>query len=148
MLLVKKMQEDAIVPTCSHPGEDFGYDVYSVEDVTLIPNKVVMVDTGISAQYYMPDGTNKVWGLLIKDRSSMAAKGITTSGGVIDASYTDNIRILMTLHGTCHNESYIIPKGAKIAQLIPIPVATNSITEVDELPRSSRGTNGFGSTGA
>jgi dUTPase len=42
---------------------------------------------------------------------------------------------------------YLIRKGDRIAQMIPLPVMTgNGILEVDELAPAVRGANGFGST--
>jgi dUTP pyrophosphatase len=164
ILKVKKLRDDAIVPTVSHPGEDLGYDVYALEDTTLYPDVVTKVRTGISAVFnpYNDIETRK-YGLLIRDRSSMASKGIMVSSGVIDAGYRGEIVVCITLLGTniivttgmdstfrtaIPHESYKITKGDKIAQMIPIEVMTQyGAIEVDELPESKRGTNGFGSTG-
>ena len=35
MLKVKRLSPSATLPTVAHPGEDIGYDLYSVEDITI-----------------------------------------------------------------------------------------------------------------
>ena len=81
---------------------------------------------------------------MIKDRSSIAVKGLFTHAGVIDSGYTGQIKVLF------HNVSATsikIENGDKIAQLIPQPVVNFEVQEVDELFKTKRGDNGFGSTG-
>ena len=44
--------------------------------------------------------------------------------------------------------SYQINKGDRLAQLLIVPIATPELQEVNEfINKTSRGTNGFGSTG-
>lgn len=80
---------------------------------------------------------------LIKDRSSMAAKGIVTRGGVIDNDYTGEIKVI--LFNTGSNKT--IHHGDKIAQLIIMKypkyqLNKNPITE--PFPKTERGEKGFG----
>jgi dUTP pyrophosphatase len=148
LLQYKKLDPRAVAPTCAHPGEDLAYDLYALEDTSLIPGKLTKVKTGIVA-YFELDNKMKFriqFGLIVRDRSSMAIKGITTSGGVIDAGYRDELVILMTQNGDGY--AYEIKAGDKIAQVIPTVVYTgHGIQEVEDLPQSMRGTGGFGSTG-
>ena len=150
MLFVTKLDDKAMLPTCSHPGEDLGFDVFALEDVEVGPHAVTKVRTGISAQY-APWGDQSDWcgkeryGLIVKDRSSVAASGLFTVAGVIDASYTGEIIIMF------RNVSQVIidvKAGQKIAQLVPTLVRTACrIKNVDALPYGTRGYAGFGSTG-
>jgi dUTP pyrophosphatase len=82
-------------------------------------------------------------GFLVKDRSSMAAKGVFTHGGVIDSSYRGEIVVLMTTLA----DIYEIRSGDRIAQLVPTPVLTGPVTESTELTGGARGSQGFGSSG-
>jgi dUTP pyrophosphatase len=83
--------------------------------------------------------------LLVRDRSSIAARGIATTGGVIDAGYRGEILVLMTNLG----ESEVVLKaGEKIAQMIPVPVLTGHVKEVETLELSARAEKGFGSSGS
>lgn len=139
-LQVKKLHPEAITPTVNNPGEDLGYDLYALEDVLLEPGKVTKVPTGISA-------TMLNHGLLIRDRSSMASKGIIVTAGVVDEGYRGEICVLLT-NFTFPMQPYQIRKGDKVAQMIPLQVKTYyPVQVVTVLPESGRGVRGFGSSG-
>jgi dUTP pyrophosphatase len=135
---VLKKDRRAKLPT-KHNYKDAGYDLYALEDVTLTYNNTVPVKTGIAIGF-----DENMYGLL-KDRSSMAKKGIIISGGVIDNEYTGEIIILMTLMGCV--EPYHIKAGDKIAQMLLHTLITCPIEEVDSLDSTTRGEKGFGSSG-
>ena len=148
-LIVKRINEGATLPTVAHPGEDIGYDLYALEDTYLVPGEVTKVRTGIAVAGSCGP-TIHDWvpcGFIIKDRSSMAVKGIFTHGGVIDAGYRGEVIVLMSVLG----KSEINPTlkaGTKIAQMIPAPVLTGRIVLADALSESGRSERGFGSSGA
>jgi len=127
----------------AHPGEDLGYDVFALETVQLKPLSTLKVRTGIAVEARHPL-TGDPLGLLVRDRSSMAARGIATTGGVIDSGYRGEILILMTNLGA---ETVELAAGEKIAQMIPVPVLTGPVETVDSLEDSSRAGKGFGSSG-
>lgn len=143
MLRVKLLEAGAQAPKVAHPGEDLGYDVFALEAVTLDPRTTVKIRTGIAVEARDPK-TGEPLGLLVRDRSSMAARGLATTGGVIDAGYRGEILILMTNLGPATLE---IAAGEKVAQMIPVPVRTGAVTVVDTLEDSSRAEKGFGSSG-
>ena len=143
MLRVKLLETGARLPVVAHPGEDLGYDVFSLEPVVLEPHKTIRVRTGISVEARHPESGVPL-GLLVRDRSSMASKGIATTAGVIDAGYRGEIQIVMTNLGMAPIE---IKAGEKIAQMIPVPVLTGAIEQVDSLEESARLSKGFGSSG-
>src|ERR1035441_1912292 len=95
MLRVKLLEEGARAPVVAHPGEDLGYDVFALTGVVLAPRISAKVRTGIAVEARHP-ATGEPLGLLVRDRSSMAARGIATTAGVIDAGYRGEILILMT----------------------------------------------------
>jgi dUTP pyrophosphatase len=74
----------------------------------------------------------------------MAARGLATTGGVIDAGYRGEILVLMTNLGDAAIE---LKAGEKIAQMIPIPVRTGAVENVENLEDSARAEKGFGSSG-
>jgi dUTP pyrophosphatase len=143
MLRVKLLDPAARLPVVAHPGEDLGYDVFSLESAALAPQSTIRVRTGIAVEARHP-ATGVPLGLLVRDRSSMAARGIATTGGVIDAGYRGEIMILMTNLG---HASIDLKAGEKIAQMIPVPVLTGSVEEVESLEDSARAEKGFGSSG-
>lgn len=139
-LKVKLLHPDAKVPTIGHSGEDLGFDLYALQTEFIDRERVTMIRTGIAVSM-------EGFGFFIKDRSSMAASGFITSGGVIDEGYTGEIVVSMTYFGKGLGVS--IQKGSRFAQLVPQKRETDAlIVLVNELPPSKRGNAGFGSTGA
>ena len=143
MLRVKLLEAGARAPVVAHPGEDLGYDVFALGAIVLGPRATVKVRTGIAVEARDPR-TGVPLGLLVRDRSSMAARGLATTGGVIDAGYRGEILIVMTNLGDAAAE---LKAGEKIAQMVPVPVLTGPVEEVESLEDSMRAAKGFGSTG-
>jgi len=143
MLRVKLLEAGARAPVVAHPGEDLGYDLFALEGAVLGPRATVKVRTGIAVEARHP-ATGEPLGLLVRDRSSMAARGIATTAGVIDAGYRGEILVLMTNLGEAAVE---LKAGEKIAQMIPVPVLTGVVETVESLEVSARLEKGFGSSG-
>jgi dUTP pyrophosphatase len=143
MLRVKLLEAGARVPVVAHPGEDLGYDLFALEGALLAPRATVKVRTGISVEARHPT-TGAPLGLLVRDRSSMAARGVATTAGVIDAGYRGEILVLMT---NLTDAAVELKAGEKIAQMIPVPVLTGPVQEVETLEDSARAEKGFGSSG-
>lgn len=142
MLRVKLLSPQAKAPTVAHPGEDLGYDIYSAVTMTIPVRGQAVVSTGIAIECTAPSGEKM--GALLRDKSSMAARRLVLTGGVIDAGYRGEIRVLMENLGDAPVE---IRAGDKIANLIPYPVLTAEVQVVEELGDSRRQAGGFGSTG-
>jgi dUTP pyrophosphatase len=140
MLRVQLLNDAARPPTVAHPGEDIGYDLYASQDHTLVPGHVHRVHTGVAVA---GEAGGLPTGFLVKDRSSMASKGVFTHGGVIDAAYRGEIVVLMTTL----SDVYEIRAGDRIAQLVPTPVLTGEVNVATELEGGARGSKGFGSSG-
>ena len=88
----------------------------------------------------MPKGTYA----RIAPRSGLASKkGIAINGGVIDADYAGEVKVIMVNHGK--NDCRIQP-GDRIAQLIIEKIDTSDMMEVDDLEITERAERGFGST--
>lgn len=142
MLRVRLLRSGAKAPTIAHPGEDLGYDLYAAEGVNIAPRGHAVVPTGISIEVTAGDGTPM--GALVRDKSSMAARRVITTAGVIDAGYRGEVKIVMENLG---DEPAEIHAGDKLANLIPYPVLTGTVEVAEELAESSRGSGGFGSSG-
>lgn len=153
-LPVKKLREDAIMPTYAHGYEDSGMDVYAAaiavktndgwveHDVyTLAPYETVLVKTGIAVA--TPIGTE----VQVRPTSGNSLKTmlrVANAPGTIDAGYRNEIGVIITNTG---DTKVTINKDDKIAQLVVVPVIHADIVLVDDLPESDRGMNGYGSTG-
>lgn len=135
---IKKLREDAILPSYAHSG-DAGMDFYSVGDFVLEQGQRMAIPTGISME--LPEGyVALVWG-----KSGLAVKnGVAILGGVIEHTYRGEYKILVLNTGY---DDLIIKKGQKIAQVLIQPIVSAEIKEVEELSETVRGENGFGSSG-
>ena len=142
MLKVKLLTPGARPPSIGHPGEDLGYDIYAAQPVTIPAKGHAIVSTGIAIECTSASGEKM--GALLRDKSSMAARRLVLTGGVIDAGYRGEVRVLIENLGDTPAE---IHAGDKIANLIPYPVLTTEVGVVDDLTESSRKAGGFGSTG-
>jgi dUTP pyrophosphatase len=135
---VKKLREDAKLPTHGHPG-DAAMDFYCVEDVLFPPGKQERVHTGVAIE--IPEGhVGLIW-----DKSSISFNlGLKVMGGVIDAGYRGEI--IMNLLNVS-NKEVLMAKGYKIAQMIVQKFEHCDILEVAELSQTVRGHGREGSTG-
>jgi dUTP pyrophosphatase len=143
MLRVKRLEAGARLPVVAHPGEDLGYDLFALENILLEPRRTQKVRTGIAVEARHP-ATGEPLGLLVRDRSSMAARGLATTAGVIDAGYRGEILVVMTNLG---DAAVDLKAGEKIAQMVPVRVLTGGVEEVEALEDSVRAAKGFGSSG-
>ena len=100
------MNDNAIIPTRASKRSS-GLDLYSSIDVCIKVGSIKKINTGICIS--LPENS---YGS-IRDKSSLAAKGLLTLGGVIDNDYTGEIIIMTSLI-----EPIEIKQGQKIAQLI------------------------------
>jgi len=142
MLKVKLLTAAAKAPTVAHPGEDLGYDVYAAETLTVAPRSHALVPTGIAIECTSLSG--EAMGALLRDKSSMAARRLILTGGVIDAGYRGEVKVLLE---NLSDSPAIVRAGEKIANLIPYPVLTGEVRVVDDLSASGRKAGGFGSSG-
>jgi len=136
-LKIKKLHPDAKIPSYANKT-DAGMDIYSIEDVIILPNTRTLVKTGISMEF------EKGYVALVWDKSGIAKNGLTKIGGVIDSGYRGEYKIMLL---NISSKPYKITKGQKIAQILMQKVFQPEIELVEELSDSDRGEGGFGSTG-
>lgn len=141
VLKVKRMHEDAVVPTRGSVGS-VGYDLYALDDYSINPGGKNQIRTGISVQ--IPSGC---YGR-IAPRSSLAwINFIDVGAGVIDPDYRGEVKVILY---NFSKVTFKVDKGTRVAQMILERVATPPIVEVpneEELEHTERGFGGFGSTG-
>lgn len=138
----KRIDPDAVLPARAHPG-DAGLDLHSAVDIEVAPGERALVPTGVAVA--IPDGHAG----LVLPRSGLASKhGLTMANapGLIDAGYRGElICAVVNLDLTTPVK---IGRGDRIAQLVVVAVPELAAEWVDELPPTTRGEGGFGSTGA
>ena len=138
-LRIKRLTLEATLPTRASPGS-VGYDLYSMENMTINACERGIVSTGICAT--IPTG---VYGR-IAPRSGLSVKhGIQTGAGVIDPDYTGEVKVVLFNHG---HADFQVNKGDRIAQLVLEKCDTPEVVEIGLLEETERGSGGFGSTGA
>lgn len=134
---IKLLHPDAKTPEYS-TNEAAGFDLYSVEDATIMPGELKMLHTGISLEF--PKGFHvQLW-----DRSGKAKDGVHLFAGVMDSDYRGEYRILAY---NALKEPHKIEKGDRIAQALLVPIFRAEFEQVKELADSERGEGGFHSTG-
>ena len=128
---IKKLSEKAIIPTYSH-STDACFDLYSIEDLKLVPGDQRLVRTGI-AVYFEPG-----WEMQIRPRSGLSLKGITIGNtpGTVDYGYTNEIFINLVNIG---DRIVSIKIGDRIAQGTVKPIFKADFEDVDSLPETERG---------
>jgi dUTP pyrophosphatase len=116
-----------------------GADIAAGESVTLMPGQRAAVATSIHVEI-PPGHVGLVW-----PRSGLAVRhGIDTLAGVIDSDYRGEIKVVLVNHG---QEAFSIAQGDRIAQLLVQRVERARFVRRDALPSTTRGPEGFGSTG-
>lgn len=119
-----------------------GFDFESAEDVTIKPGAVHPVRTGIRMEF--PEHLE----LQVRPRSGLSIKFpnyIANSPGTIDADYRGEIMIIVVNNST---KDFVIKQHDRIAQGVFSPVVRCDIfISTQDLSKTERGSNGFGSTG-
>jgi dUTP pyrophosphatase len=130
------------LPARAHPG-DAGFDLRSAVDVEVGPAARAMVPTGLCVA--IPEG----YAGLVLPRSGLASKhGLTMANapGLIDAGYRGEL--VCAVVNLDRDHAVKVSRGDRIAQLVIVAVPMFEPAWANELPPSSRGEGGFGSTGA
>lgn len=137
--------------------EDAGIDLYIPNDW----NQGNSYMLGIGSQVNIPSGLKfevpAGYMLKIDNKSGVATKkGLLVGATIVDHGYRGEVHInLFKVVGGLNDTEYQtteLQPGEKIAQAILIPISTEEIEQIsneeyDNLPTTSRGAGGFGSTG-
>jgi len=137
----QRVRPEGELPAAQHEG-DAGLDLRAAIDVTVAPGERAMVPTGVAVA--IPDGHAG----LVLPRSGLASKlGLTLANapGLIDAGYRGEV--ICAAVNLDREAPVEIRVGDRIAQLVIVELPSVDAVWVDELPPSTRGEGGFGSTG-
>ena len=141
-ILVKKFDKNIKLPVYKTSGAS-GMDImaYLKTKITINPGKTAMVPTGIAIA--IPEN----YEIQIRPRSGLAAKkniSVLNTPGTVDSDYRGEIKIILI---NLSKKSFVVKSGDRVAQMILCPVARGKLKEVKNLPRTTRGKGGFGSSG-
>lgn len=139
---MQRLDPDLPLPAYASPG-DAGVDLRAAEPAELAPGGGrALVPTGLAIA--IPDG----YAGFVQPRSGLALKhGISclNTPGLIDSGYRGELKVILI--NTDPTEPYSVQRGDRIAQLVIQRVETCDFNIVDELPPTTRGGDGFGSSG-
>lgn len=136
-LYFAKLHNDARIP--SKKDEDAGYDIYPCFEgnVLLIePGEIVLVPTAIASAF------SENYVMVVKERSSTGAKGMSVRMGVVDSGYRGEIKIginntstkkilIAKDLSTVDGDDYVVyPYEKAIAQLLLLPLPKFEVGEL------------------
>ena len=148
-----------------HQG-DSGVDLYTPEDVTILPGETKFIDLGIQSEVRECNNSgfefrNLSYYLYPRSSISKTPLRLANSVGIIDAGYRGNLKAAVTYVPT-HQDlqrmvetgsldcypPYKIEKGTRLFQICSNDLTPfDTVVFSDELTETSRGEGGFGSTG-
>ena len=141
-ILIKRLSKNINLPkyeTDGSSGMDLSANINS--NIKIEPGETSIIPTGISVS--IPKNLE----IQIRPRSGLAAKNqisVLNTPGTIDADYRGEIKVILINLG---KKTFLIEKGARIAQMVLSPIEKAKIKEVENLEKTKRGSGGFGSTG-
>lgn len=148
-LKIKKLRDTAIIPefkTEGSAGMDFYANLDGIEkglvEYVVMPGEIKKIPLGVAVELEIG------YEIQVLNRSGITLKGVIIHVGTGDSDYRGE------LHAIVHNLSmraFVIENGDRICQgvirKIECPHNGLEVEIVDELSQTSRGENGFGSTG-
>ena len=139
---VRRLDPEVPLPAYAH-ASDAGCDLVTTVDAEVPPGERVVLPTGLSLA--LPEG----FAGFVHPRSGLAADhgvGIVNAPGTIDAGYRGEIKVILVNHDL--HRTLRLRRLDRVAQLVVQRVEQVTWREVaDELPTTSRGSGGHGSTG-
>ena len=132
-----KLDAGALMPEKAH-STDAGYDLRTPYEFTVEAGRSEVVFTGV--HMVIPAG---YCGLLVS-KSGLNTKNDVQTTGLVDSEYTGGIVVKVQNHG---KKDYHFNKGDKVSQIVILPLPETTLTMIDDLPCTERGSRGFGSTG-
>ena len=141
-VLIKKLNPSVQLPSYKTSGAS-GMDLMAFikEPIELKPGKSCLVPTGLSVAF------SKEYEIQIRPRSGLAVKNnisVLNAPGTIDSDYRGELKIILFNHGS---ENFMINNNDRVAQMVLTPIIKMQLEEKNELPETTRGEGGFGSTG-
>jgi dUTP pyrophosphatase len=137
-----KIHPDAITPQYNYES-DSGFDLHSVEDITIEPFGRALVPSGLS--FDIKDG----YEIQVRTKSGLAINQglmVLNSPGTVDNGYTGEVKGIIF---NTNNHPVTITKGMKFGQAVLCPVVNGGWVHLEQketIENKERGSNGFGST--
>lgn len=142
-ILDKRLGDSIALPRYA-TGGSAGLDLRACLEapLTLAPGRAELIPTGLAIHLDDPN-----YAAVILPRSGLGHKrGIVLGNlvGLIDSDYQGELMVSCWNRG---DAAFTVEVGARIAQLVVVPVRQVEFRVVDEFPPSRRGAGGFGHSG-
>ncbi len=120
-----------------------GFDLLAanIQPILIKPKEVKLIPMGFAVE--LKNGFE----MQIRPRSGLAIKYAVTvinSPGTIDSDYRGEVKVLLINYS---DNNFIVTRGMRIAQAVVTRYEQVIFNEVESLSSTSRGDQGFGSTG-
>ncbi len=141
---IRRLPGNPDLPLPGYQSEEAaGMDLHAAVEgeVAIAPGGIAAVPCGFAIA--VPPG----YEAQVRPRSGLAARhgiSLVNAPGTIDADYRGEVKVLLINHG---KEPFRVARGARIAQMVILPVPRVRWREVEELSPTERGAGGFGHTG-
>ena len=122
-----------------HPG-DSGLDIYIIENQIINPGETIRLKLGISCENL----DAKSYFLMPRSSLSKTPLRLANSVGLIDAGYRGEI---MAAVDNIKDFEYEVKIGQRLFQIVAMDGSAIHFELSDNLSKTTRGTDGFGSTG-
>ena len=141
-VLIKKLDPAVKLPLYKTQGAS-GVDLMAFikNPINIKPQTSAIIPTGITLAF------SKDYEIQIRPRSGLEAKNnisVLNTPGTIDSDYRGEVKVIIYNHG---KNNFIVNNGDRIAQMVLMPIVKIEFEETDDLPNTTRGDRGFGSTG-
>jgi dUTP pyrophosphatase len=140
-LAIRRLDPKLPPPSYAHHG-DAGLDLFAAQETVLLAGHRALIPTGIAIE--LPAG----YAGFVQPRSGRALKdglSLVNTPGLIDSHYRGEIKVIAINLDPLH--TLTIKYGEKVAQLVVQRVERCELEVVDALGDTTRGEDGFGSTG-
>lgn len=119
---------------------DSGYDLKTTRPFKLLPQQVKLIPTSLFLEL------DKHIEAQVRPKSSISAKGILVHFGTVDSDYRGEVQVVMQ---NLNQHGVEFEAGQKIAQIIFNEKTDLVLEQTEDIENNTtRGTGGFGSTGA
>lgn len=137
---IQKIHPNALIPKYQTEGSS-GFDLHAVEEVTIKPHSVGLVEIGICLSLEVG------YELQVRTRSGLALNHqvvVLNSPGTVDNDYRGEIKVILA---NLSDKDFKVQVGDRIAQGVVQKTYKAEFIECERLDETSRGSGGFGSTG-
>lgn len=141
--VAEKVKADPEPRLAHHDDAGFDLTYCGEDDIVINPGQCENVPASIAVQF--PPG---VWGFVVGRSSTFRHRGLLVNPAVIDPGYRGELAAIVR---NISGEVQRITRGQRLAQVVPLPALAPgfAVMQVDRLDdNTTRGANGFGSTGA